>query len=164
MSLAENIEKIIGNRYGVNAPKVSDREYNRIMRQLMCRLIDVEELFPGEYEYYDDVKDEYFRDFLRDEDDRDYSYAVETSRNDNYKLVVTDWSTDHRVDIVIKIPKFILEDGWVNDIEAQRAQKRINEIDKKIAYIEEIMASGTGQIMELNKEKEELEIKLRKLK
>ena len=164
MSLKERVEKIVGNRYGVCPPKVSDNEYNRIMRQLMLRLIDVEEMFPGEYDYYEDIKDEYLPDFLRHEEDRDYSYSVEMSRGGGYKLVVTDWSTDYRRDTVIKIPSFILEENWCNDVESQKISRRINEIDREINRIEVIMASGTGQIMELNKEKEELEIKLRELK
>ena len=143
---------------------MSDREYESIMRQLMLRLIDVEEMFPGEYDYYEEVKDEYLPDFLKYEENRDYSYSVETSRGGGYKLVVTDWSTDYRCDTVIKIPSFILDENWYNDVESQRINKRINEINKEINRIEVIMASGTGQIMELNKEKEELEIKLRELK
>lgn len=164
MSLKERIEKIVGDRYGVCPPKVSDNEYNRIMRQLMLRLIDVEEMFPGEYDYYEYIKYEYLPDFLKCEEVRDYSYSVEASRGGGYKLVVTDWSTDNRQDTVIKIPSFILEENWCNDVESQRISRRINEIDKEINRIEVIMASGTGQIMELNKEKEELEIKLRELK
>ena len=164
MSLKERVEKIVGNRYGACPPKVSDNEYNRIMRQLMLRLIDVEEMFPGEYDYYEDIKEEYLSDFLRCEEDRDYSYSVETSRGGGYKLVVTDWSTDYRRDTVIKIPSFILEENWCNDVESQRISRRINEIDKEINRIEVIMASGTGQIMELNKEKGELELKLQELK
>lgn len=143
---------------------MSDREYESIMRQLMFRLIDVEEMFPGEYDYYEEVKDEYLPDFLKYEENRDYSYSVETSRGGGYKLVVTDWSTDYRCDTVIKIPSFILDENWYNDVESQRINKRINEINKEINRIEVIMTSGTGQIMELNKEKEELEIKLRELK
>ena len=164
MNLKERVEKIVGNRYGAWPPKVSDTEYNRIMRQLMLRLIDVEEMFPGEYDYYEDIKDEYLPDFLRFEDDRDYSYSVETSRGGGYKLVITDWSTDYRQDTIIKIPLFILEENWCNDVESQRINRRINEIDKEINRIEVIMASGTGQIMELNKEKGELELKLKELK
>lgn len=164
MSLKERVEKIIGNRYGACPPKVSDNEYNRIMRQLMLRLIDVEEMFPGEYDYYEEVKDEYLPDFLKYEENRDYSYSVETSRGGGYKLVVTDWSTDYRCDIVIKIPSFILEENWWNDVESQRIHRRIKEIDKEIERIETIMASGTGQIMELNKEKSNLEYKLQDLK
>ena len=164
MSLKEKVEKIVGDRYGVHPPKVSDNEYNRIMRQLMLRLIDVEEMFPGGYDYYEVIKEEYLPDFLRREEDRDYVYSVEASRGGVYKLVVTDWSTDYRRDTVIKIPSFILEENWCDDIESQRIGRRINEIDKEINRIEVIMASGTGQIMELNKEKEELEIKLRELK
>ena len=98
------------------------------------------------------------------EENRDYSYSVEMSRGGGYKLVVTDWSTDYRQDTVIKIPSFILEENWYNDVESQRINRRINEINKEINKIEVIMASGTGQIMELNKEKEKLEIKLRELK
>ena len=134
------------------------------MRQLMLRLVDVEEIFPGEYDYYEDIKDEYLPDFLKREEDRDYIYSVETSRGGGYKLIVTDWSTDYRRDTVIKIPSFILDENWCNDVESQKISRRINEIDKEINKIEVIMASGTGQIMELNKEKEELEIKLRELK
>lgn len=161
--LKEKVEKITSN-WLKTKPNVSDREYDRIMRQLMLRLVDVEEMFPGEYDYYEDVKEEYLPDFLKCEEDRDYSYSVETSRGGGYKLVVTDWSTDYRRDTVIKIPSFILDENWCNDVESQKISRRINEIDKEINKIEVIMASGTGQIMELNKEKEELEIKLRELK
>lgn len=163
MSLKDRVEKIVGYRVAYT-DDFSDRDYNRIMRQLMLRLVDVEEMFPGEYDYYEDVKEEYLPDFLKCEEDRDYSYSVETSRGGGYKLVATDWSTDYRRDIVIKIPSFILEENWCNDVESQRISRRINEIDKEINRIEVIMASGTGQIMELNKEKGELELKLQKLK
>jgi hypothetical protein len=163
MSLKERVEKITGYRVAYT-DDFSDRDYNRIMRQLMLRLVDVEEMFPGEYDYYEDVKEEYLPDFLKCEEDRDYSYSVETSRGGGYKLVVTDWSTDYRRDTVIKIPSFILEENWCNDVESQRISRRINEIDKEINRIEVIMASGTGQIMELNKEKGELELKLQELK
>lgn len=163
MSLKDRVEKIVG--YSITyTDDFSDREYNRIMRQLMLRLIDVEEMFPGEYDYYDDIKDEYLPDFLRCEEDRDYVYSVETSRGGGYKLVITDWSTDYRRDTIIKIPLFILEENWYNDIESQRIHRRIKEIDKEIEKIEIIMASGTGQIMELNKEKSDLEYKLQDLK
>ena len=68
MSLKDRVEKIVG--YSITyTDDFSDREYNRIMRQLMLRLIDVEEMFPGEYDYYDDIKDEYLPDFLRCEED-----------------------------------------------------------------------------------------------
>ena len=163
MSLKDRVEKIVGYRVAYT-DDFSDREYNRIMRQLMLRLIDVEEMFPGEYDYYDDIKDEYLPDFLRCEEDRDYVYSVETSRGGGYKLVITDWSTDYRRDTIIKIPLFILEENWYNDVESQRIHRRIKEIDKEIERIEIIMASGTGQIMELNKEKGDLEYKLQDLK
>ena len=163
MSLKDRVEKIVGYRVAYT-DDFSDRDYNRIMRQLMLRLIDVEEMFPGEYDYYDDIKDEYLPDFLRCEEDRDYVYSVETSRGGGYKLVITDWSTDYRRDTIIKIPLFILEENWYNDIESQRIHRRIKEIDKEIEKIEIIMASGTGQIMELNKEKGDLEYKLQDLK
>lgn len=163
MSLKDRVEKIVG--YSITyTDDFSDREYNRIMRQLMLRLIDVEEMFPGEYDYYEYIKDEYLPDFLRCEEDRDYVYSVETSRGGGYKLVITDWSTDYRRDTIIKIPLFILEENWYNDIESQRIHRRIKEIDKEIEKIEIIMASGTGQIMELNKEKSDLEYKLQDLK
>lgn len=162
-NLKEKVEKITSSWLKTKS-NVSDREHDRIMRQLMLRLIDIEEMFPGEYDYYEDVKEEYLPDFLKCEEDRDYSYSVETSRGGGYKLIVTDWSTDYRRDTVIKIPSFILDENWCNDVESQRISRRINEIDKEINRIETIMASGTGQIMELNKEKEELEIKLRGLK
>ena len=163
MSLKDRVEKIVG--YSITwTDDFSDREYNRIMRQLMLRLIDVEEMFPGEYDYYEDIKDEYLPDFLRCEEDRDYVYSVEKSRGGGYKLVVTDWSTDYRRDTVIKIPSFILEENWYNDVESQRIHRRIKEIDKEIERIDTIMASGTGQIMMLNKEKNDLEYKLQDLK
>jgi hypothetical protein len=163
MSLKDRVEKIVGYRVAYT-DDFSDRDYNRIMRQLMLRLVDVEEMFPGEYDYYEDIKEEYLPDFLKCEEDRDYSYSVETSRGGGYKLVVTDWSTDYRRDTGIKIPSFILEENWCNDVESQRISRRINEIDKEINRIETIKASGTGQIMMLNKEKSDLEYKLQDLK
>lgn len=163
MNLIKQVEKICGDRYGVVTPNVSDREYDRIVRQLMCRLIDVEELFPGEYKYYEDVSFEYLPDFLRGREDRDYSYAVESPRANVYKLVVTDWSTDHRVDTVIKIPKFILEDNWYDNVDARIAYRRIKQIDQEITKIEEIIKNGPEQIAELNKEKTELQAKIESL-
>lgn len=166
MTLKEQIKKICGNRYSYifNSTYVTEKEYNRIMRQLMCRLIDVEDMFPGEYDFYDEVRDEYFSDFLREEDYRHYSYMVEWPENDIYRLIITDYYTDKRNDIVIEIPSFLLEDNWIDNVESLQTHRRIKEIDKEINKIEVIMTSGTGQIMELNKEKEELELKLRELK
>lgn len=163
MNLLKQVEKIVTTRYSHRLENVSDREYESIMRQLMLRLIDVEEMFPGEYDYYEDIKYEYLSDFLNCEEDRDYSYSVETSRGGGYKLVVTDWSTDYRRDTIIKIPSFILQDNWHNDVESQRVNRRINEIDKEIKRIEDILNTGTEQIAELNKEKTELESKLKEL-
>ena len=163
MSLKDRVEKIVG--YSITyTDDFSDRDYNRIMRQLMLRLIDVEEMFPGEYDYYEDVKEEYLPDFLKCEDDRDYSYSVETSRGGGYKLVITDYFTDRRHDTEIKIQTYILEDNWYNDLESQRIHRRIKEIDMEIDRIDRIMTSGTGMIMELNKEKNDLEYKLQDLK
>ena len=164
MDLLKQVEKIVTTRYSSTPDNVSDREYDRIMRQLMLRLIDVEEMFPGEYDYYEDIKEEYLPDYLRCEEDRDYVYSVEPSRGGVYKLVVTDWSTDYRRDTIIKIPSFILQDDWCNDVESQRINSRINEINKEITRIEKILNTGTEQIAELNKEKTELEIKLQELK
>ena len=162
MDLLKQVEKIVGYRVAYT-DDFSDRDYNRIMRQLMLRLVDVEEMFPGEYDYYEDIKEEYLPDFLKCEEDRDYSYSVEMSRGGGYKLVVTDWSTDYRRDTIIKIPSFILEENWHNDVESQRINRRINEINKEIKRIEDILNTGTEQIAELNKEKTELESKLKEL-
>ena len=163
MDLLKQVEKIVTTRYSHRLENVSDREYESIMRQLMLRLIDVEDMFPGAYDYYEDIKYEYLPDFLKCEEDRDYSYAVEKSRRGGYKLVVTDWLTDYRNDTVIKIPSFILEENWHNDVESQKINGRINEIDKEIKRIEDILNTGTEQIAELNKEKTELETKLKEL-
>ena len=163
MDLLKQVEKIVTTRYSSTPDNVSDREYDRIMRQLMLRLIDVEEMFPGEYDYYEDIKEEYLSDYLRCEEDRDYVYSVEKSRN-GYQLVITDWSTDYRRDTIVKIPVFVLEENWCNDVESQRINSRINEINKEITRIEKILNTGTEQIAELNKEKTELETKLQELK
>ena len=163
MSLKDRVEKIVG--YSRNwTDDFSDREFERTIRQLMLRLIDVEEMFPYEYDDYEYIKEEYLIDFLKPEENRDYTYAVENLRGGGYKLVITDWLTDRRHDTVIKIPTYILEDNWYNDVESQRIHRRIKEIDKEIERIDTIMASGTGQIMMLNKEKNDLEYKLQDLK
>ena len=91
-----------------------------------------------------------------------YSGGLDTSiiltwLKENYDL------TDYRNDTVIKIPLFILEENWHNDVESQRTNRRINEIDKEIKRIEDILNTGTEQIAELNKEKTELESKLKEL-
>ena len=161
MKLIERVEKIVKSRYAPRPENVSDKEYDRIIRQLMIRLIDVEEMFPGEYDYYEDIKDEYLPDFLRCEEDRDYVYSVEPSRGGLYKLVVTDWSTDYRRDTIIKIPSFILQDDWVDNVEAQKKHRRINEIDKDIQKIEEVLTNGNTRILELKEEKHQLEVELK---
>ena len=161
MELIERVEKIVESRYGPRPENVSDKEYDRIIRQLMLRLIDVEEMFPGEYDYYEDIKDEYLPDLLRCEEDRDYVYSVETPRGGVYKLVVTDWSTDYRRDTIIKIPSFILQDDWVDNVEAQKKHRRINEIDKDIQKIEEVLTNGNARILELEEEKRQLEVELK---
>ena len=163
MSLKDRVEKIVGYRVAYT-DDFSDREYDRIMRQLMLRLIDVDEMFPGEYDYYEDIKEEYLSDYLRCEEDRDYVYSVEKSRSGGYQLVITDWSTDYRRDTIVKIPVFVLEENWCNDVESQRINSRINEINKEITRIEKILNTGTEQIAELNKEKTDLETKLKELK
>ena len=163
MTLKDRVEKIVGYSYNWS-DDFSDREFDRTIRQLMLRLIDVEEIFPYEYDDYEYIKEEYLIDFLKPIDSRDYTYTVEKSRGDGYKLVITDWSTDSRHDTIIKIPTYILEDNWHNDVESQRIHRRIKEIDKEIERIDRIMASGTEQIMGLNKEKNDLEYKLRDLK
>lgn len=161
MKLIERVEKIISTRYSSKPDNVSYRERDRIMRQLMLRLIDVEEMFPGEYDYYEDIKEEYLPDFLKCEEDRYYSYSVGMSRGGGYKLVVTDWSTDYRRDTIIKIPSFILQDDWVDNVEAQKKHRRINEIDKDIQKIEDVLTNGNARILELKEEKRQLEVELK---
>lgn len=161
MKLIERVEKIVSSRYSGRPDNVSDREYDRIMRQLMLRLIDVEEMFPGEYDYYEYIKEEYLPDFLKCEEDRDYVYSVEPSRNGAYKLVVTDWSTDYRRDTIIKIPSFILQDDWVDNVDAQKKHRRINEIDKNIQKIEDVLTNGNARILELKEEKRQLEVEFK---
>ena len=163
MSLKDRVEKIVGYRVAYT-DDFSDREFERTIRQLMLRLIDVEEMFPYEYDDYEYIKEEYLIDFLKPEECRDYTYAVENLRGGGYKLVITDYFTDRRHDTEIKIPTYILEDNWYNDIESQRIHRRIKEIDMEIDRIDRIMTSGTGMIMELNKEKNDLEYKLQDLK
>lgn len=161
MELIEKVEKIVESRYGPRPKTVSDKEYDRIIRQLMCRLIDVDDMFPYEYDDYDAVKDEYLIDFLRPEADRDFTYAIERSRSNGYKLVITDWLTDQRHDTIIKIPSFILQDDWVDNVEAQKKHRRINEIDKDIQKIEEVLTNGNARILELKEEKLQLEVELK---
>lgn len=161
MKLLESVEKIVGNRYSSRSENVSDKEYDSIMRQLMCRLVDINDMFPYEYNDYNDVKDTYLVDFLQSEENRDFTYAVEKSKSDNYELVITDWLRDQRQDTIIKIPSFILQDDWIDNVEAQKKYRRINEIDKDIQRIEEVLTNGNARILELKEEKYQLEIELK---
>lgn len=162
MKLIEKVEKIaVESKYCPRPNTVSDKEYDRIIRQLMCRLIDVEEMFPGEYDYYEDIKEKYLIDFLQPEEDRDCIYVIEKSRSDSYKLIITDYLSDGRHDTIIKIPSFILQDDWVKNVEAQKKHRRINEIDKDIQKIEEVLTNGNERILKLKEEKRQLEVELK---
>ena len=159
MSLKEKVEKICCSRY--DKCNVPEKEYRSTMRQLMCRLIDVDEQFPYEYDGYDDIKETYLPDFLRGEEDCDYSFTVEPPRNNVFKLIITDWLSDRRNDEIIKIPSFILEDNWKNNSASRQIHKRIKEIDSEITRLENILQTGESQISELKNEKIKLENELK---
>lgn len=149
MKLLESVKQLV---HDSSKPDLPVGPYNSIMRQFMCRIMDIEETFPGLYENFDLVKEKYFHDFLCDEVDRDYTYSVEHTYGQYYTLKVIDWSYDYEDVTKIRVPAFLLEDNWREDVQRQKDYKAIANMEKEIKRINDTITIGPARISELTKQ------------
>lgn len=137
----------------------NDFEKNSMVRTLLCRLIDVYELWPEYYERFENAK-LWLTDILHDEGD--YSFCLSKGNKLNVILKVIDFRNE-RPDIEnVKIPVFLLEDNWNEQVGKQKIFARINKIDKEILNINKIIVEGPERIRKLQEEKNKLKSNLGK--
>lgn len=137
----------------------NDFEENSIVRTLLCRLIDVYEQWPECYERFANAK-LWLTDILHDEGD--FSFRLSKGNKLNVILEVIDFRNERPHSEKVKIPVFLLEDNWNEQVDKQKIFARINKIDKEILNINKIIVEGPERIRKLQEEKKELETNLGK--
>ena len=127
----------------------SDKEYCSLFRLLFCRLMDVNDKFPGKINGLVSIEDN-FRDFLLF-DEADYEYKF-FKGNDYYRIEIKDYNESEN----IRFPKCILEDNWEEELKKCIENKRRNYLQKEIARLEESIKNGPVELERLKKEFAEL--------
>lgn len=128
----------------------SDKEYFSLFRLLFCRLMDVNDKFPGKINGLASL-DDYFRDFLLfDEAENNYKFFKGT---DYYRVEITDY-----YDTVenIRFPKCILEDNWEEELKKFLHDDKRRKLQNEIERIKRFMAAAPDDLKKLENELSEL--------
>jgi hypothetical protein len=127
----------------------SDKEYCSLFRLLFCRLMDVNDKFPGKINGLASLED-HFRDFLLfDEADSNYKFY---KGNDYYRIEIED---DDYVEN-IRFPKCILEDNWEEELKKFLYDDKRRKLQNEIEKIKRFMSSAPDELKRLEKEFSEL--------
>lgn len=125
------------NKSGV----MSVERYRGILRRLLCRAIDIEEIAPNTYKNYDDA-DWFLKMSLDRDGDNDYDFEI----YDNGKLIdikVTVWDCDNHTNYHhIKLPYEFLTDDWHSAILAAERQKEIKNLQARIESTKKQIEEG----------------------
>ena len=129
----------------------SDKEYCSVFRVLVCRLMDVNDKFPGKINGLASL-DDYFRDFLLfDEAENDYKFFKGT---DYYRIEIEeDYYEDPEI---IRFPKCILEDNWEEELKKFLYDDRRRKLQNEIEKIKRFMATAPEDLKKYEKELAEL--------
>lgn len=129
----------------------SDKEYVSLFRLLFCRLMDVNDKFPGKINGLESVE-EYFRDFLLfDESENNYGFFKGT---DYCRIEIKE---DYYEDTeIIRFPKCILEDNWEEELKKFLYDDKRRKLQNEIEKIKRFMASAPDELKKLEKEFSEL--------
>lgn len=129
----------------------SDKEYVSLFRLLFCRLMDVNDKFPGKINGLASIED-YFRDFLLfDEAENDYRFFKGT---DYCRIEIEeDYYEDPEI---IRFPKCILEDNWEEELKKFLYDDKRRKLQNEIEKIKRFMASAPDELKKLEKEFSEL--------
>ena len=131
----------------------SDKEYCSLFRLLFCRLMDVNDKFPGKINGLVAIED-YFRDFLLfDEAENNYKFF---KGNDYYKIVIEEDYYEHPEIVNIRFPECILEDNWEEELKKFLADDRRRKLQNEIEKIKRFMATAPEDLKKYEKELSEL--------
>lgn len=127
----------------------SNKEYFSLFRLLFCRLMDVNDKFPGKINGLTALED-YFRDFLLfDEADGNYKFY---KGNDYYRIEIEE---DDYVEN-IRFPKCILDDNWEEELKKFLYDDKLRKLQNEIEKIKRFMATAPDDLKKLEKELSEL--------
>lgn len=128
----------------------TDKEYISLFRLLFCRLMDVNDKFPGKINGLVAIEDN-FRDFLLfDEAENNYKFF---KGNDYYRIEIEE---DEHYTENIRFPKCILEDNWEEELKKFLADDRRRKLQNEIDRIKRFIATAPEDLKKYEKELEEL--------
>ena len=127
----------------------SDKEYVSLFRLLFCRLMDVNDKFPGKINGLAALED-YFRDFLLF-DEADYEYTF-FKGNDYYRVEMREYNDIEN----IRFPKCILEDNWEEELKKFLADDKRRKLQNEIEKIKRFIVTAPDELKKLEKEFSEL--------
>lgn len=131
----------------------SDKEYCSLFRLLFCRLMDVNDKFPGKINGLVAIEDN-FRDFLLF-DEAEYEYKF-FKGNDYYRIEIVENYYDHPESLNIRFPKCVLEDNWEEELKKFLYDDKRRKLQNEIEKIKRFMANAPDELKRLEKEFSEL--------
>lgn len=127
----------------------SDKEYFSLFRLLFCRLMDVNDKFPGKINGLASIEDN-FRDFLLfDEAENNYKFYKGT---DYYRIEIEEYGDTEN----IRFPKCILDDNWEDELKKFLYDDKRRKLQNEIEKIKRFMATAPEDLKKYEKELEEL--------
>jgi hypothetical protein len=128
----------------------SDKEYFSLFRLLFCRLMDVNDKFPGKINGLVAIED-YFRDFLLfDESENNYRFF---KCNDYYRIEIED---EYNCTENIRFPKCILDANWEEELKKFLYDDRRKKLQTEIERIKQFMKTAPDELKKLEMELSEL--------
>lgn len=131
----------------------SDKEYCSLFRLLFCRLMDVNDKFPGKINGLVAIEDN-FRDFLL-LDEAEYEYKF-FKGNDYYRIEIVEKDYYHPESSNIRFPKCILEDNWEEELKKFLADDKRRKLQNEIERIKRFMSTAPEDLKKYEKELAEL--------
>lgn len=131
----------------------SDKEYCSLFRLLFCRLMDVNDKFPGKINGLASIEDNFRDFFLFDEADYEYKFF---KGNDYCRIEIVEDYYDHPESSNIRFPKCILEDNWEDELKKFLADDKRRKLQNEIEKIKRFMSTAPDELKRLEKEFSEL--------
>lgn len=136
-------------KYNTRTCFSSNKEYFSLFRLLFCRLMDVNDKFPGKINGLASMED-HFRDFLLF-DEAEYRYKF-FKGNDYYRIEIED--DDHVENI--RFPKCVLDDNWEEELKKFLYDDKRRKLQNEIEKIKRFMATAPDELKKFEKELAEL--------
>ena len=127
----------------------TDKEYISLFRLLFCRLMDVNDKFPGKINGLASIEDN-IRDYLLF-DEADYEYTF-FKGNDYYRIEMREYNDIE----TIRFPKCILEDNWEEELKKFLYDDKRRKLQNEIEKIKRFMATAPEDLKKYEKELAEM--------